>query len=92
MCGRQVVEDWFDRHRIEHSWAEDTRLGGVGHQTMAELVGLRDADLSGVCWAVVEGPEVNVSLVFPGGIGIYFFFDNRGRCVGHHIDEFAYEL
>jgi hypothetical protein len=91
-CDRQVIDAWFDRHRFPHSWSEDTRVGGRGNQTMAELAGLRDEELSGVCYAVVEGPEVNVDLVFSGRIGIYFFFDERGRYAGHYIDAFAYEL
>jgi hypothetical protein len=90
-CDRQVIDAWFDRHHIQHFWSEETRVGGRGNQTMAELAGLRDEDLSGVSYAVVEGPEVNVDLVYSGRLGVYFFFDKRGQCAGHHIDAFAYE-
>ncbi len=91
-CDRRVVAAWFDRHNFRHAWSEDTRVAGQGHQTVAELAGLWDEDLGGVSFAGVEGPEVNVDLFFPGRIDIYFFFDRSGRCVGHYVAPFAYEL
>ena len=67
-------------------------MGGRGHQTIAELAGLRDEDLSGVSYAVVDGPEVNVDLIFSGSIGIYFFYEKQGHMAGHLVDPFVYEL
>jgi len=91
-CSRKEVEDWFNRHEIEPLWSEEIRVTQIGDNSVAELAGFRDADLSGMCFGVVEGRDVNVSLVFHGEISIYFFFDARGRCVGHYIHEFAFEL
>lgn len=89
MCSRPVVEEWFDRHGMWHEWSVNTRVVDIGGQTPAELAGLRDADLGGVCWTALETPEVNVGLGNSGEIGIYFFFDDRGRCLGHYVDEWV---
>jgi len=90
--GRNYVEDWFDRHGIAHGYTRDTEGGGRGHQTLRDLAGLDAEDVSGVVFGSVEPPYANVDRFFHGRIDIVFFFDKRGRCVGHWVEAFTYEL
>ena len=89
-CDRRSVETWFDRHQIRHDWFEDTTVAMAGHQSMPELAGLRNRDVSGMLHGVLDGPEVNVDLIFPGEITIYFFFDKQGCRVGHLVHPFVF--
>jgi hypothetical protein len=89
-CDRAAAEAWFDRHGIRYGWFEDTTGDMRGHQTMPQLAGLQSNELSGMMRGDIAGPEANVSLIVPGRISVYFFFDKQGRRVGHLVDPFEY--
>ena len=91
-CDRRTVEAWFDRHGIRHYWFENASEGVQVLRTRTQSVGFRNEDVSGMLRGDIEGPEVNVDLVFPGRIFIYFFFDKQGRRIGHVVDPFVYNL
>ena len=91
-CDRSQVEDWFDRHRIKHSYFVDTTGDRTGSRTMPMEAGLRDEDLSGMGRGWIVGPEANVGFGNSGRIQIYFFFDKQGCCVGHLVFPFVYSL
>ena len=86
-CDRPTVEAWFEKHRIAHSWSEDTTKAMSGHETMPQLAGLRSEELSGEVHGGIEGPESTVWLIFTSRITIYFFFDKKGRKVDHYVDQ-----
>jgi hypothetical protein len=85
-CGRREVEAWFDRHGIPHSYNTDTTEDRYMGLTMPVLAGLGDRSLSGLVRGVIDRPNSN-----PGGfIDVYFFFDQRGCCVGYLVFPFEY--
>lgn len=89
---RGQVERWFEKHRIEHWYAADTTQDRAGSQTMPEIAGLRDAELSGMVRGWIDGPDANVGGGSNGRITIYFFLDKQGRVVGHLVHPFVYSL
>ncbi len=89
-CDRETAEAWFDRHGIQSYWRDDTTGDRVANQTMPQLVGLDDGDLSGMLNGYIGITEANVDLLFNGDIRVYFFFDKRGRLVGHLVHPFVY--
>jgi hypothetical protein len=89
---KTALEGWFDRHGITHGAVRgDTRGGSIGDQTFRELAGLREEDVDEIVFGEIEAPDANVSWVFSGRIDIVFFF-KQGRCVGHWVSSFTYEL
>ncbi len=86
---RATAEAWFTRHDIQFDWFEDTTGDRRGDKTMPELVGLKNDELGGMLRGKINHPEANLSLLFPGTISIYFFFDKNGRQVGRLVDPFV---
>ncbi|GAC1450503.1 MAG: hypothetical protein NVSMB9_34960 [Isosphaeraceae bacterium] len=66
--------------------------GGIGDKTYRELAGLATQDVSEVVIGTIQPPDANVDWLSPGEITIVFFLDKDGRCVGHWVQPFAYEL
>jgi hypothetical protein len=89
---RKSVEAWFVRHSIRYNWWVDTTGDRRGHQTMPEIAGLSNRDLSGMLRGDIDGAAANVGLFSSGRIRVFFFFDKQGNCVGHLVDEFVYCL
>jgi hypothetical protein len=89
-CDRATAEAWFTRHGVQFTWHEDTTGDVRGRQTIPELVGLKNEELSGMLRGRIDPPEANLSLMFPGRISIYFFFDKNGRQVGRLVEPFVY--
>jgi hypothetical protein len=102
LSNRKYLESWFDRYGIAYFAAKDrqgeediyrwTDGGGIGDKTYRELAGLAFQDVSEVLIGTIEPPDANVDWLFPGTITIVFFLNKEGRCVGHWVQPFAYEL
>lgn len=89
-CDRGAAESWFDRHGIRHFWFDDVTGDRRGGRTMPDMAGLRSDQLLGMLRGDIEGADADVDWLFPGRIGVYFFFDRQGRRVGEVVDPLVY--
>jgi hypothetical protein len=87
-CDQASAAAWCDRHGIPHNWLADTTVDRKALQTLPELVGLKNSDLSGMLRGTLY--DANVGWVREGMIRVYFFFDKQGQRVGHLVDEHVF--
>jgi hypothetical protein len=89
-CDRTAAEAWFSRHGIQCTWFDDVTAIRWNGQTIPEVSGFQNEDLSGMLLGEIGVQEANVGLISTGDIEIYFFFDKRGRLLGHLVHPHAY--
>jgi hypothetical protein len=85
-CDRHEVEQWLKRHGIPHSYSTDTTEDRYMGFTMPMLAGLDNRSLSGQVRGVIHQPDASTDRF----IDVYFFFDQRGDCVGYLVFPFEY--
>jgi hypothetical protein len=89
-CSRATAAAWFRRHKIDYTRFEGFPGDMRGHQTMAELAGLRSDEIGETLRGEID--EANLDLICHGTISVYFFFDKQGRLAGHLVHPFVYSL
>ncbi|HWE39862.1 MAG TPA: hypothetical protein VG406_25150 [Isosphaeraceae bacterium] len=89
---RKAVEAWFDRRSIGHVFTDDLADSPGFSGVDRGPAGPKDGDVASIVSGAIVDPEAKVSYFFDGEIIITFYLNRDGRCIGHKINSFTYEL
>jgi hypothetical protein len=86
---RNRVELWFEKHGIPCAYFE-----GPDHArfnaSIATEIGLEPSEISGVLQGCVDMHQSRAHILLPSEIFVYFFFDKKGRLIGHFVASAVY--